>query len=254
MLLEGVAIGVGFIPVLGELFDLINVLTGKDQITGAELGPFEQFATLALLLVPFLNARNGKWILALGQRVLDLLKSLMKKVGEWITWYGQAVSNDLKALWSKLEEVSQKLAQAVNELYNGPQYAYATGSGGGPRPNPGGRGPNPPRGGGPTDTPPTSTGIVDNISSFFKSGFGKLLGDISQRTNARFQGQVIYKTTDKLGDYIKKGDHFYLDNLHKDHLEVFDSRGAFKYVLNLDGTLNEAKSAAARGRSIKDLL
>ena len=154
--------------------------------TGAELGPFERFATLALLLVPFLNARNGKWILALGQRVLDLLKSLMKKVGEWITWYGQAVSNDLKALWSKLEEVSQSVEEAVVELFRGPQLAYATGSGGGPRPNPGGGGRNPPRGGGPTKAPPTSsfTSQADNIADHAKSHWpGKTAHQIKEIIN-----------------------------------------------------------------------
>lgn len=49
---------------------------------------------------------------------------------------------------------------------------------------------------------------------------------------------------------MKKGDHFYLDNLHKDHLEVFDSTGNFKHVLNLDGSLNNQKTDMAKGRHI----
>jgi RHS repeat-associated protein len=92
------------------------------------------------------------------------------------------------------------------------------------------------------------------MNEFLADGFGKTLDVVSSRTNKRCQGQTIYKTNKKLFDQIKKGDHFYLDNLHKDHLEVFDSRGNFKFVLNLDGTINEAKSLAAKGRSIKDLL
>ncbi|MDK2600344.1 filamentous hemagglutinin [Bacillus stercoris] len=51
--------------------------------------------------------------------------------------------------------------------------------------------------------------------------------------------------------YLKKGDRFYLDNLHKDHLEVFDKRGNLRVVLNLDGTLNEAKTKNAIGRKLK---
>lgn len=53
--------------------------------------------------------------------------------------------------------------------------------------------------------------------------------------------------------YLNKGDKFYLDNLHKDHLEVFDKRGNAKNVLNLDGTLNYSKteSALAEKRKLK---
>jgi filamentous hemagglutinin len=35
-----------------------------------------------------------------------------------------------------------------------------------------------------------------------------------------------------------------------DHLEVFDSRGNFKAVVNLDGTRNQAKTDADSGRTI----
>lgn len=49
---------------------------------------------------------------------------------------------------------------------------------------------------------------------------------------------------------IKKGDQFYLDGQHKNHLEVFDSKGKFKAVLNLDGTINKVKTEAAKGRKI----
>lgn len=49
---------------------------------------------------------------------------------------------------------------------------------------------------------------------------------------------------------IKKGDQFYLDGQHKDHLELFDKRGNFKAVLNLDGTINQAKTEVAKGRKL----
>lgn len=50
---------------------------------------------------------------------------------------------------------------------------------------------------------------------------------------------------------LKKGDQIYLDGAHKNHLEVFDSKGNFKTVLNLDGTFNEAKDNAAKGQKLK---
>ena len=48
------------------------------------------------------------------------------------------------------------------------------------------------------------------------------------------------------------GDQFYLDALHKDHLEVFNKRGKIVTVLNLDGTVNAKKASQARqeGRRI----
>ena len=95
---------------------------------------------------------------------------------------------------------------------------------------------------------------VANMGEFIKGGFGRNLSGVAQKTPARFQGQSIFKTRKKLGDNIKKGDHFYLDNKHKDHLEVFDINGTFKFVLNLDGTINNLKTKAALGRSIRDLL
>ncbi|WP_241626959.1 hypothetical protein [Rosenbergiella epipactidis] len=51
---------------------------------------------------------------------------------------------------------------------------------------------------------------------------------------------------------IRKGDQFYLDGAHNNHLEVFDQRGNFVHVLNLDGTVNFVKTAkaAAEGRKL----
>ena len=59
-----------------------------------------------------------------------------------------------------------------------------------------------------------------------------------------------------VNDYLKKGDHFYLDAMHMDHIEVFDKFGNFKTILNLDGTVNIAKVKAVRkdGRNIAKLL
>ena len=93
--------------------------------------------------------------------------------------------------------------------------------------------------------------VVNNTAEFFNNtAFGKNLKGVSQKTSKRIQGQSIHKVTGKNDFGLKKGDHYYLDGLHKDHLEVFDSRGNFKKVLNLDGTVNSTKTKAAAGRKI----
>ncbi|WP_238981777.1 hypothetical protein [[Enterobacter] lignolyticus] len=93
---------------------------------------------------------------------------------------------------------------------------------------------------------------VGNMGEFFKqSGFGTDIKDNAQKSSQQYQGQSVYKATDDVGDYIRKGDQFYLDGQHKDHLEVFDKRGNFKAVLNLDGSINREKTQAATGRKLK---
>ena len=74
--------------------------------------------------------------------------------------------------------------------------------------------------------------------------FGASLKGLSQKTSKQFQGQSVYKINQRSGD-LNKGDQFYLDNLHKDHIEVFDKRGNFKGVYNLDGNKNLAKTEKA---------
>ncbi|MCC2931916.1 ribonuclease YeeF family protein [Bacillus sp. LBG-1-113] len=93
---------------------------------------------------------------------------------------------------------------------------------------------------------------VSNMKEFFNDGFGKSIKNNVTKTKNQFQGQSIYEVNKKLDNpYLKKGDRFYLDNLHKDHLEVFDKRGNLRVVLNLDGTLNEVKTKNAIGRKLK---
>ncbi|WP_416723782.1 T7SS effector LXG polymorphic toxin, partial [Bacillus stercoris] len=93
---------------------------------------------------------------------------------------------------------------------------------------------------------------VSNMKEFFNDGFGKTIKNNVTKTKNQFQGQSIYEVNKKLDNpYLKKGDRFYLDNLHKDHLEVFDKRGNLRVVLNLDGTLNEVKTKNAIGRKLK---
>ena len=84
---------------------------------------------------------------------------------------------------------------------------------------------------------------VHDIGEFFSSTrLGKSLKNVSKKTCFRAGDQSIYKVTGKNKFHLKKGDHYYLDKLHRDHLEVFDAHGKFKKVINLDGTLNKAKT------------
>ncbi|MBF0313783.1 MAG: hypothetical protein HQK50_03080 [Oligoflexia bacterium] len=93
------------------------------------------------------------------------------------------------------------------------------------------------------------------MAEFFSSSFGKMLKENSNKTSKMIQGQSVFEVTENAPEgfkLLKKGDQFYLDNLHKDHLEVFTKNGRFKHVLNLDGTYNVEKTAKAmkQGRSI----
>ena len=95
-------------------------------------------------------------------------------------------------------------------------------------------------------------GAVGNMGEFLNQpGFGSEIESSTQKTGQQYQGQSVYQSTDNIGDYIKKGDQLYLDGQHKDHIEVFDKRGNFRAVLNLDGSINEAKTKAAEGRKFK---
>ena len=91
---------------------------------------------------------------------------------------------------------------------------------------------------------------VDNISTFFeKTEFGKSLQGKAQKVRGR---QVYKMTQDSPCGRLAKGDHFYLDLKHRDHIEVYNKRGKSVTVLNLDGTVNKAKEVVAleQGRRI----
>jgi len=94
-------------------------------------------------------------------------------------------------------------------------------------------------------------GGVGNMGAFLDTpGFGSDLNDASRKTRLTpIDGQSVYRATDDVGA-IKQGDYFYLDGAHKNHLEVFDSRGKFRFVVNMDGTLNDSKTIAGQGRRI----
>ena len=73
----------------------------------------------------------------------------------------------------------------------------------------------------------------------------------AQRTEKTFQGAQIFKFTEKTtigGTTFKKGDYFYLDNLHKDHYEAFNKCGSSKGVFNMDSFLNPSKTEKAKKR------
>lgn len=85
--------------------------------------------------------------------------------------------------------------------------------------------------------------VLGNLTNLTLSG--------EQKLSWLFQGAEIYKITSKvkIGDVtFKKGDYFYLDNLHKDHYETFSSLDKSKGVFNIDGTYNERKSLKAAKR------
>lgn len=89
---------------------------------------------------------------------------------------------------------------------------------------------------------------TNNMKEFFSDfEFGKKIKDKLEKTKDRFQGQAIYQVKEGVAGYLhlEKGDKLYLDALHKDHFEVYRKNGSFKTVLNLDGTVNEAKKRAA---------
>ncbi len=109
----------------------------------------------------------------------------------------------------------------------------------------------------PPDTADTSLGAVfaesvKNMEKFFSgSEFGQQMYDASRKTVKIYDGQSVYQSTEKIGKILRKGDLFYLDGKHKDHLEVFDSQGKFIKVLNLDGTINQEKTNSGKGRTLK---
>uniref|UniRef100_UPI000A9BB944 RHS repeat-associated core domain-containing protein n=1 Tax=Pantoea sp. A4 TaxID=1225184 RepID=UPI000A9BB944 len=94
---------------------------------------------------------------------------------------------------------------------------------------------------------PNPNGWVDPLGLSFL----EIMGDAATTIGKKFQGAEIYKLTSKVkvgGVNFKKGDYFYLDNLHKDHHETFSSLDKSKGVFNLDGSYNERKSLKATKR------
>jgi filamentous hemagglutinin family protein len=108
------------------------------------------------------------------------------------------------------------------------------------------------RGGGVKGQYQPNSGSVGNMGEFLsQQGFGSQIRASARKTTKQYQGQSVYQASSNIGENIRKGDQFYLDAQHKNHLEVFDGKGRFRYVLNLDGSVNEAKTQAAAGRKMK---
>ncbi|MBO9354431.1 filamentous hemagglutinin N-terminal domain-containing protein [Bordetella petrii] len=91
-----------------------------------------------------------------------------------------------------------------------------------------------------------NAGSVGNMSELMRQpGFGTQIGAGSQKTRQIYQGQSVYQAKGAIGEHIFKGDKFYLDAMHKNHIEVFYENGKAKAVLNLDGSINAEKTRKA---------
>jgi transcription elongation factor Elf1 len=110
----------------------------------------------------------------------------------------------------------------------------------------------------------TILGRKSQIFEFISDYFDQHRMGRKMESNSQYYGkcrgqrmyQIISKELVKKSAALKKGSFFYLDGLHKDHLEVFDKNGLFSYVVNFDGSINEKKSTQAygQGRNIKNCL
>jgi hypothetical protein len=93
---------------------------------------------------------------------------------------------------------------------------------------------------------------VANIHEFFKMPFGIKLKSKCQPMKQVYQRQRMYKVTENIPETpLKKGDIFYLDAQHKNHLEVFSDKLVLRAVLNLDGAVNIDKTLKATSRRLK---
>ena len=86
---------------------------------------------------------------------------------------------------------------------------------------------------------------VANMHEFFQTTFGKTIQKYLQKTHIIYKGQSVFEIIQDISKNLQKGYRIYLDSFHKDHLEVFNKRGKFISVLNLDGSLNLEKTASA---------
>ena len=96
-------------------------------------------------------------------------------------------------------------------------------------------------------------GAIGNMGELFKqSRFGKQTKCNPLKNIKIHLGQSVYKSSYDTGDNIHKGDQFYLDAEHKNHLGVSDKRNNFVHVLNLHGNINidKTKKAAAEGGAL----
>jgi len=93
---------------------------------------------------------------------------------------------------------------------------------------------------------------VNNMKEFFRdTKFGRELSQYVRKTSQRYHNQPIYEVIEKTKyRFLKKGDLFYLDPKHKDHIEVFNQLKKPVCVLNINGTYNQQKSLKIVGREL----
>lgn len=107
-------------------------------------------------------------------------------------------------------------------------------------------------GGGAPD--PDENNKAENMYEVFKNHpVGKELKKHSTKTKFNVKGQTVWKAKNDIAQLgIKKGDLYYLDSLHRDHIEVFSSKGKMplRTILNLDGTINTGKIDQAITRNL----
>ena len=98
---------------------------------------------------------------------------------------------------------------------------------------------------------------ANNMAEFFALPFGQKFKNKCIKTKKTYKNITsIYEITEDIpGTKLKKEDLFYLDRMHKDHIEIFNGKKyTSTYVYNLDGNLNKVKSIKARNRSIRQYL
>ncbi len=107
----------------------------------------------------------------------------------------------------------------------------------------------------PIDTQLTRiTTKLSKTEELFTLKFWQKIEPFCQKTNFQYHEQPIYKIIKNIpGTKLKKGDLFYLDAAHMDHVEVFRKNYKAKLVMNLDGAINEKKTSVVlkQKRSIK---
>jgi len=99
--------------------------------------------------------------------------------------------------------------------------------------------------------PQRNTDFFGNMHEVFKKALiGPTLKAASKATNIICKGAKVFELVEDLPQFgLKKGDCFYLDTLHRDHIEVFKScRKIIRTVLNMNGTQNLEKLAQALKR------
>ena len=152
-----------------------------------------------------------------------------------IVWNCYSIIKDGYALGKDVNAFFKKGSQKHKQGSKLPQSGGGSGSNGQPK----------------DPKPSRNTDFFGNMSEVFKKApIGKTLKDASVGTTIICKGAKVFKLLLDLPQYgLKKGDYFYLDTLHRDHIEVFKScRKIIRTVLNMDGTQNLEKLAQALKR------